>query len=190
MGTVLEGNKGVDIAIDGVAAGKEPRSVAEDLRQMLLEQLTRNSLGIQMRPGQRLADASEKEDVVVDGVLPQSPAAEAGLQKGDVIRKLGAHDVKNFVDLLDLVRQAQLDEKFAVEIHRDGKPLKVSMQIREWQPDYTDVSVEFKSLEDVDQIVMVGGTHLAMAHYTLNVNLKPYFAHSTAPVTASGNRKK
>jgi hypothetical protein len=38
-GTVLEGEKGVAVNIEGVAAGREPRAAAEDLRQMLLEQL-------------------------------------------------------------------------------------------------------------------------------------------------------
>src|SRR5205807_8322071 len=36
---VLEDDKGVMITIDGVAAAREPRSAAEDLRQMLIEQL-------------------------------------------------------------------------------------------------------------------------------------------------------
>jgi hypothetical protein len=40
-GVVLEEEKGggVSVTIDGVAAAREPRSAAEDLRQMLLEQL-------------------------------------------------------------------------------------------------------------------------------------------------------
>jgi len=38
-GSVLEENKGVSIMVEGVAAGREPRSAAEDLRQMLSEQL-------------------------------------------------------------------------------------------------------------------------------------------------------
>jgi hypothetical protein len=38
-GLVLDENKGVSLTIDGVAAGREPRAAAEDLRQLLLEQL-------------------------------------------------------------------------------------------------------------------------------------------------------
>jgi hypothetical protein len=38
-GSVLEDNKGVNVMVEGVAAGREPRSAAEDLRQMLSEQL-------------------------------------------------------------------------------------------------------------------------------------------------------
>jgi hypothetical protein len=38
-GGLAEDGKNVSITIDGVAAGREPRAAAEDLRQMLLEQL-------------------------------------------------------------------------------------------------------------------------------------------------------
>jgi hypothetical protein len=38
-GSVLDENKTVAVTIEGVSAGREPRAVAEDLRQMLLEQL-------------------------------------------------------------------------------------------------------------------------------------------------------
>jgi hypothetical protein len=41
--TALEGavedDKGITITLDGVAGGREPRGVAEDFRQMLLEQI-------------------------------------------------------------------------------------------------------------------------------------------------------
>ena len=38
-GTVLDENKGVSVMIEGLAAGREPRAAAEELRQLLLEQL-------------------------------------------------------------------------------------------------------------------------------------------------------
>lgn len=41
-GNLLDDGKGVSITIEGVAAGREPRAAAEDLRQMLAEQLRRN----------------------------------------------------------------------------------------------------------------------------------------------------
>jgi hypothetical protein len=79
-GGVLDDNKGINVSIEGVAAGREPRAAAEDLRQMLVEQL--------------------------------------------------------------------------------GKS-------------YRDVKVEFKGLEDLDTIVNVGGTNMAMAHYILIVTFSP-----------------
>ena len=41
-GSVLDDNKGIAVTIEGVAAGREPRAAAEDLRQMLIEQLAQN----------------------------------------------------------------------------------------------------------------------------------------------------
>jgi hypothetical protein len=41
-GNVLEENKGVSVAIEGAAAGREPRAAAEDLRQLLVEQLSQS----------------------------------------------------------------------------------------------------------------------------------------------------
>lgn len=41
-GAVLEDNKGVQISIEGLAAGPEPRAAAEELRQLLLEQLSKS----------------------------------------------------------------------------------------------------------------------------------------------------
>lgn len=38
-GMVLDENKGVQISVEGLAAGREPRAAAEELRQLLLEQL-------------------------------------------------------------------------------------------------------------------------------------------------------
>ena len=40
-GSILDENKGVLIAVEGLAAGREPRAAAEELRQLLLEQLTK-----------------------------------------------------------------------------------------------------------------------------------------------------
>jgi hypothetical protein len=76
-GAVLDEDKGVVVTIEGIAAGREPRAAAEDLRQMLLEQLSQK---------------------------------------------------------------------------------------------YHDVKVEFKTLEDLDTIVSVGGANMSMARYILGVS--------------------
>jgi cell division protein FtsL len=41
-GKLLDDNKGVSVSIEGLAAGREPRAAAEDLRQMLAEQLSKS----------------------------------------------------------------------------------------------------------------------------------------------------
>jgi hypothetical protein len=94
-GTVTEDGKAVSLSIDGSAAGREPRAAAEDLRQMLIEQLSHS---------------------------------------------------------------------------------------------YSDVKVEFKALEDLDTIVNVGGSNMAMAHFILSVNFGP--AAPKPATTPTGREKK
>src|SRR6059058_4017071 len=119
------GSQGIGFAI--------PSNTVRTALESLLKQgrIIRGYLGIRSRalqPGQNSADS---EGVVVDEVLPGSPAAQAQLQKGDVIRKFNGHDVKNFSALRSLVAQAQLNKQVELESVRDGKPLKVKAQIKE-----------------------------------------------------------
>jgi hypothetical protein len=99
--TSIEGSvdedKGVVVTIEGVSAGREPRSAAEDLRQMLLEQLGQS---------------------------------------------------------------------------------------------YRDVKVEFKTLEDLDTIVNIGGTNMAMARYVLTVTFNPSTAPKTTATPATNPKTK
>jgi hypothetical protein len=96
-GSVLDDNKGVTLTIEGVAAAREPRSAAEDLRQMLLEQLGQN---------------------------------------------------------------------------------------------YSEVKVEFKSLEDLDTIAKISGANLPMARYTIVLNFKTTAAPKPEPAPARSKAKK
>ncbi len=124
------GSQGIGFAI--------PSNTVRTALESLLKQgrIIRGYLGIQSRalqPGQNGADT---EGVVVDDVVPGSPAAEAQLQKGDVIQKFNGHEVKNFPMLRSLVAQAELNKKVELEIMREGKSLNVATQIKEQPVDY------------------------------------------------------
>jgi hypothetical protein len=86
-GMLLDDNK-VTVSIDGLAAGREPRAAAEELRQLLLEQLAQS---------------------------------------------------------------------------------------------YSEVKVEFKTLEDLDTIVNISGSSMAMAHFGLNVSFNRAVAKAAPP---------
>jgi hypothetical protein len=95
-GTVLEDNKGVNVMIEGLAAGREPRAAAEELRQLLLEQLGQS---------------------------------------------------------------------------------------------YHDVKVEFKTLEDLDTLVKIGGANMAMAHFGLSATFNPSAIAKPTPPPVKAPRK-
>jgi serine protease Do len=103
--------------------------------------IIRGYLGIQGRVPQPGQSGGDSEGVVVEGVVPGSPAAEAQLQPGDVIRKFDGRDTKNFAALRSLVAQTELNKKVELEIERGGKPIKVTAQIREQPADYQTSSI-------------------------------------------------
>jgi hypothetical protein len=95
-GTVLDDNRGVNVMIEGLAAGREPRAAAEELRQLLLEQLGQS---------------------------------------------------------------------------------------------YREVKIEFKTLEDMDTLVKIGGANMAMARFSLSASFNPSATAKAAPAPPKGSKK-
>jgi serine protease Do len=110
-----------------------PSNTVRMALESLLKQgrIIRGYLGIQTRGLQPGESGTDTEGVTVADVLAGSPAAQAGVQPGDVIREFDGHEVKNFPTLRTLVAQTQLNKQVELEILRDGKPLKVKAQIKE-----------------------------------------------------------
>jgi len=96
-GTVLDDNRGVSVMIEGLAAGREPRAAAEELRQLLLEQLGQS---------------------------------------------------------------------------------------------YHEVKIEFKTLEDMDTLVKIGGANMAMARFSLSVSFNPSVVAAKATPAPTRASKK
>src|SRR5213595_3387070 len=129
------GSQGVGFAI--------PSNSVRTALESLLKQgrIIRGYLGIQSRPLQPGQGSADSEGVVVDDVLSGSPAEQAGLQPGDVIRKFEGRDVKNFRALRTLVAEAPLDKPVELQVLRNGKPLTVKTQIKEQPVDYESARV-------------------------------------------------
>jgi serine protease Do len=124
------GSQGIGFAI--------PSSTVRTALESLLKKgrIIRGYLGIQMRVPQPGQPIPAGDGVVVDEVIANSPAADAHLEKGDVIRKFDGREVKSFADLRNLVSQTDLNKKVELEIERGGKPMTVSTQIREQPAGY------------------------------------------------------
>jgi tetratricopeptide (TPR) repeat protein len=72
---------------------------------------------------------------VIEAIVPDSPAEEAHLQKGDVIRKFNGREVKNFPELRSFIGQTALHKRIDLEFEREGKPMQVSTELRVYPPD-------------------------------------------------------
>src|SRR5881397_292040 len=130
---------GINTAIASTTGGSQgvgfaiPSNTVRNALESLLKQgrIIRGYLGIQTRALQPGESGTDTDGVTVADVLTGSPAAQAGVQPGDVIRKFDGREVKNFPTLRTLVAQTQLNKQVELEILRDGKPLKVKAQIKE-----------------------------------------------------------
>jgi serine protease Do len=140
---------GINTAIASTTGGSQgigfaiPSNTVRTALESLLKQgrIIRGYLGIQTRGLQPDETSSDTGGVTVAGVTPGSPAAQAGVQPGDVIHKFDGHDVKNFSALRTFVAQTPLNKEVDLEVLRNGKPLKVKTQIKEQPIDYQSSAV-------------------------------------------------
>ncbi|PYK48949.1 MAG: serine protease [Verrucomicrobia bacterium] len=125
------GSQGIGFAIPSNTVRTALESVVKHGR------IIRGYLGIVSRAVQSgQQSATDNEGVVIDQVISGSPAAQAQLQPGDVIRKFNGRDVKTMGTLRNIVAQTELNKNVELEIVRDGKPLKVTTQIKEQPQEY------------------------------------------------------
>jgi serine protease Do len=130
---------GINTAIASTTGGSQgigfaiPSNTVRTALESLLKQgrIIRGYLGIQARALQPDGNGSDTDGVTVTEVVPGSPAAQAGVQSGDLIRKFDGRDVKDFNALRTLVAQTPLNKQVELEIMRGGKPVKVTTQIKE-----------------------------------------------------------
>jgi len=135
---------GINTAIASTTGGSQgigfaiPSNTVRTALESLLKQgrIIRGYLGIQTRALQPDETSSDTDGVTVADVMPGSPAAQAGVQPGDVIQKFDGRDVKNFNALRTLVAQTPLNKQVDLEVLRNGKPLQVKTQIKEQPIDY------------------------------------------------------
>src|SRR5437660_2612012 len=135
---------GINTAIASTTGGSQgigfaiPSNTVRTALESLLKQgrIIRGYLGIQSRAIQPDETSLDTDGVTVAEVMPESPAAQAGVQPGDVIRKFDGREVKNFTALRTFVAQTPLNKQVELDIVRAGKPVKMTTQIKEQPIDY------------------------------------------------------
>jgi putative serine protease PepD len=92
-----------------------PSNRAADVAETLIagDEVDHPFLGVWVAPG-------EEGGAVIGQVAPDSPAADAGLQEGDVVVRIGDQEVTNSSDLVNAVQSAEVGDSLEVEFQRDG----------------------------------------------------------------------
>lgn len=127
---------GINTAI--VASGQGigfaiPINLAQLIANQLIDkgEVTRGWLGVTIQPlDATLAESFGLDRVtgaLVTRVLEETPAAQAGLRRGDILLNFNTRPVEGVRELQLLVASAPVGEKIPVEILRDGNRLKLDV---------------------------------------------------------------
>jgi serine protease Do len=123
------GNVGIGFAIPASTA----RSVIAELRDH--GQVERGWLGVQIQPVTKEIAAAlgrtDGEGALVAAVLPDSPAAVAGLRAGDLILSLDGKAVKDFKDLPRMVAAISPGTEVAITLERGGNSRSLTLAVGE-----------------------------------------------------------
>lgn len=71
----------------------------------------------------------------IERVLPDSPAAHAGLLTGDVVRRAGSRTIRGARDLTETVRRTAPESRMTLDLERGGAPVEVVATIGARPPD-------------------------------------------------------
>lgn len=110
-----------------------PSSIAKEVFEDLVKhgRVRRGWLGVEMVPD-ILSDSSvENPAVVVRAVVPDSPAAQAGLYPGDRINKINDMQVLSVEQAIDTIRDTPAGQSIEIELERDGQSLVVQATLGE-----------------------------------------------------------
>ncbi len=77
----------------------------------------------------KMKELGVEHGVLVNEIVPGSPAADAGLQAGDVLVSLNRKAIKDMSDFTRVVKDLPIDKSFAVLVHRGGAALYRAIKI-------------------------------------------------------------
>lgn len=123
------GNVGIGFAI--------PINMVSQIAEQLIEhgEVRRGVLGVvtqDLTPD--LAQAfgiSANQGAVISKVIPDSPAAKAGLQAGDVVVEVNGRHIKNAMDMRNAVGLIRIGQTLDIMLVRNGRKMRIKTAIEE-----------------------------------------------------------
>ncbi len=125
------GNIGIGFAIPVNMALRVANSLIED------GQVTRGYLGVmlgELTPDLAEALGVEERGILINDVMPDTPAADAGLEDGDVVVAYNGKRVDEMTKLRLMVGNTRPGEKVTLTLIRDGRKRDVEVTIGELDP--------------------------------------------------------
>jgi len=143
----------------------EARKAAEELRAD--GSVKRGYLGITMSAtgmndsAKAYYKLTDNNGVIILGVADKGPAADAGIRKNDVIRKIDGNSVKDNQDLLAMIASRKPGETVKLEILRGGATMKVDVTLTT-RPNFDSGGPEAEPKPEDDATVSVSSEGLGI----------------------------
>ncbi len=118
-----------------------PSNMARHVMESIVEhgQVTRGYLGAMIQDlNKDLAQSfglDKAEGVLVGDVVEDGPAAQAGLQPGDIVIRFNGQKTANANQLRNAVAATDPETESRLEIYRDGKPMTLTVEIGQLDAD-------------------------------------------------------
>ncbi len=137
VNTAIISPTGGSIGIGFAVPSDTVQSVVQQLREF--GTVRRGWLGVKIQTvSEDIAESlgvAENTGALVSAVTPESPAAKAGLQPGDVILKFDGKDITTMRGLPRLVAQAPIGKSVDVEVLRAGEKKTLSVMVGRLEDD-------------------------------------------------------
>jgi serine protease Do len=104
----------------------------------------------------------DNNGVIVAGVTPKGPAAEAGLQRNDLIRKIDGNPVKDNQELLAMIASRKPGETVKLEIVRAGVTKTIDVKLTTRPVKFDADGRETESRPDDDAAAPISGEGLGI----------------------------
>jgi S1-C subfamily serine protease len=124
---------GVNTAINTVGQGIG-FAVPSRMVRYIHDQLARHGRVIRGWLGASARQGDGPATVVLDDVVPESPAAEAGLQTGDLVLRFAGQEVTSSRQFQFLVAETPVGEPVPCQVERQGRRLDLPVTLTELDP--------------------------------------------------------
>jgi serine protease Do len=151
VNTAIISPTGGSIGIGFAVPSDTVQAVVQQLKEF--GEVRRGWLGVKIQTvSEDIAESlgvAENTGALVSAVTPESPAAKAGLQPGDLILKFDGKDVSTMRGLPRLVAQAPIGKSVDMELLRGGE--KKTVQVVVGRLEEEDVEADIKEPEKKDE---------------------------------------
>lgn len=146
-----------------------PSQIAQSVAEQLIAhgKVDHGYLGISMNDvtpeNAHFFNLKDASGAIVAQVTPDSPAARAGMQQGDVITSYNGHSILNGSDLQVAVSEMRPGTALKLDVIRNGAPVKLGLTVGEFHPG-NQVAANNLSDQDSAQPGHTGKLGLAVAN--------------------------